>query len=109
MLGDMGFEFEICINGKLAIDKLHSSRYDIILMDVQMPELNGCQTASRIRNNLKLDLPIIAMTARALPGEKKRCIDAGMTDYIVKPIQEEELLKLLTNYLFPITTKFPDI
>ncbi|KXK47803.1 MAG: multi-sensor hybrid histidine kinase [Bacteroidetes bacterium OLB10] len=94
-----GFKFEIAENGNVAIEKLKVKSFDLILMDIQMPELNGYDTAFFIRNNLKLDTPIIAMTAHALQGERDKCIRYGMNDYISKPIHEKELLKLIEKYL----------
>lgn len=105
MLKDWGFTYDIFANGKLALESLQLNKYDLILMDVQMPELNGYEVTWHIRKKLKLGLPIIAMTAHAMPGEKERCLLAGMTDYISKPINETELFNLLTNYLFASAVK----
>src|ERR1035437_8167591 len=105
MLKDWGFKYEILANGKLALENLKFNRYDLILMDIQMPELNGYETTKHIRKILKLELPIIAMTALSLPGEKEKCLSVGMTDYISKPINEMELFNLITNYLFSSVVK----
>src|ERR1035437_3144333 len=105
MLKDWGFKYTICSNGKNALDNLKSNTYDLILMDIQMPELNGHETAEHIRRKLKLELPIIAMTAHAMPGEKEKCLRVGMTDYISKPINEIELFNMITNYLFSSVVK----
>ncbi|MBI3519152.1 MAG: response regulator [Bacteroidetes bacterium] len=99
MLKDWGLDFDICSNGKLATEKLKTDTYQIILMDIQMPEMNGYEATEYIRAQLKLDLPIIAMTAHALPGEKEKCLSYGMTDYISKPIQENDLRNLISKYL----------
>ena len=87
-------------NGQIAIDKLNVNDYDLILMDLQMPELDGYQTTKYIRNEMrqpKSEIPIIAITAHALSGESARCISIGMNDYISKPFDQLELFeKILT-------------
>lgn len=108
MLKGWGFQFDIVENGKFALEKLTDNVYDIILMDIQMPELNGYETSRFIRENLKLSLPIIAITAHALPGEKEKCISFGMTDYISKPIKELNLYNKIVknlNHNFQIENK----
>ena len=99
MLKDWNFDFDICSNGKLALEKLKTDTYDLILMDIQMPEMNGYDTTKFIRDYLKLSVPIIAMTAHALPGEREKCLSFGMTDYISKPIKETDLYNLITKYI----------
>jgi signal transduction histidine kinase/CheY-like chemotaxis protein len=99
MLKDWGFDFDICSNGKLAIKKLNANTYDLILMDIQMPEMNGYETTQFIREQLKLTVPVISMTAHALPGEREKCLSFGMTDYISKPIKELDLRNLITKYI----------
>jgi signal transduction histidine kinase/CheY-like chemotaxis protein len=98
LLSQWGFEFDIVKNGKEVIEKLEQKEYDLALMDIQMPEMNGYKTAEYIRQNLHLNLPIIAMTAHVMPGEKDKCISYGMTDYISKPIRENELYSLIAKY-----------
>ncbi|HTA61915.1 MAG TPA: ATP-binding protein [Bacteroidia bacterium] len=105
MLKDLGFDFDICDNGKLAIEKLKTKNYNLILMDIQMPEMNGYETTEFIRDELKLTLPVIAMTAHALPGEREKCISFGMTDYISKPIKETDLNKIMDKYINITFTK----
>ncbi len=99
MLNDWGFDHDICGNGKLAIEKIKTNSYDLILMDIQMPEINGYEATKLIRTQLKIRTPIIAMTAHALPGEREKCLDCGMTDHISKPINETELFNLITKHL----------
>jgi signal transduction histidine kinase/ActR/RegA family two-component response regulator len=99
MLNDWGFEFDICNNGKLALEKLKYNSYHLILMDIQMPEMNGYETTEFIRTKLNINVPVIAMTAHALPGERAKCMSYGMTDHISKPIKENELLNLIDKYL----------
>jgi CheY-like chemotaxis protein len=100
MLRDWDFQHDICSNGKQAIDLLKINTYDLILMDIQMPEMNGYEATTYIREELKLGVPIIATTSHSSPGEREKCLLSGMTDYLTKPIKEVELYNLVTNYLF---------
>lgn len=100
MLRSWGFKYDICSNGKLAIEKLRLNTYDLILMDIQMPEMNGYEATVYIRNEMKLGMPIIATTSHSSAEERERCLTAGMTDYLTKPVKEVELYNLVTNYLF---------
>jgi len=80
-------------NGKIAIDVLNSQKkIDVILMDLSMPVLDGIEATKKIRNNLKLDIPIIALTANAIPEIKKTCFEIGMNDFIIKPFKEIEMV-----------------
>ncbi|MES2763579.1 MAG: ATP-binding protein [Bacteroidota bacterium] len=99
ILNDWGFEYDICNNGKLATEKLKTHTYDIILMDIQMPEMNGYEATEYIRKQLNLTIPVLAMTAHALPGEREKCLSFGMTDYISKPIKEADLRNLISKYM----------
>ena len=108
MLHNWGFRHEVCANGKLAIENLKLHKYDLILMDVHMPEMNGYETTKYIRGEMKLGLPIIAMTSHASEEERKRCLLAGMNDYLTKPIKEEELYNLTVNYLFATVVENPE-
>ncbi|MBA3679847.1 MAG: response regulator [Bacteroidetes bacterium] len=99
MLNDHGFEHDICNNGKIALEKMKTKTYDLILMDIQMPVMNGYETTEVIRRQLNINIPIIAMTAHALPGEREKCLSHGMTDHISKPIKENELFNLITKHL----------
>jgi CheY-like chemotaxis protein len=93
-----GLEFDLAGNGKEAIEKLGLKKYDLILMDIQMPEMDGYTAARIIRDKLKLDTPIIAMTAHALSGEREKCLSYGMNEYISKPIREEQLHDLIALF-----------
>jgi len=87
-------------NGIEAIEKIRNEQFDVVLMDVQMPEMDGLEATARIRNDLgNKDLPIIAMTAHAMRGDRKKCIAAGMDDYISKPIDRLKLYKVLKKYI----------
>ncbi|AHF15052.1 ATP-binding protein [Niabella soli] len=92
-------DFDTAGNGAEAIAYLKTQKYALILMDIQMPVADGYSTAGVIRNDLKIDTPIVAMTADALPGEKERCMAAGMNEYLSKPINESELKKMIAHGL----------
>ena len=111
-LSSWNFEIEIVENGKLALEKISENDYDLILMDVNMPEMGGLEAATLIRNQLdppKSNIPIIAMTAGALKGDKEKCINAGMNDYISKPFDQDELYLKIANYLGPKKNKLERI
>lgn len=96
-------KLDIADNGRIAVDKLTKEDYDIILMDMQMPEMDGYEATKHIRNNMsspKSKTPIIAMTAHALVGEAEKCVALGMDDYISKPFNQRTLcekIKRLTE------------
>jgi CheY-like chemotaxis protein len=91
ILDDFGFEMDIVANGKLAIDKLRINSYDIILMDLQMPEMNGFEATEYIRNKMNSKIPIIALTADVTTVDLAKCKAVGMDDYIAKPVDEKIL------------------
>jgi len=88
-----GFETDLADNGEIALNKYKKNDYDIILMDLQMPEKDGYETTHDIRSlkTYKKDIPIIAMTAHTIKGELERCIEIGMNDFISKPFNASEL------------------
>lgn len=98
LLGYWELAYEIAANGKEALEKLQSQSYDLILMDIQMPGMDGYTATAQIRHTLQLTTPIIAMTAHALAGEREKCLSAGMNEYISKPIQEEELYRMIVRF-----------
>jgi len=95
------FDFDIVNNGKEAIEALQQHDYQLLLMDIQMPLMDGYTTTTKIRNELKINIPIIAMTAHAMAGEREKCLGYGMNEYISKPIREKELYNIMNK--FPIT------
>jgi len=99
LLDDFGFEYEIAANGIIAIDKLKTNTYDIILMDLQMPEMNGFEATEYIRKEMNLKTPIIALTADVTTVDVTKCIAAGMNDYISKPVDERLLYNKLINFM----------
>ncbi len=90
--------FDMVNNGTGALEKLRSQQYHLVLMDVQMPEMDGYTATQEIRTTLKLDTPVIAMTAHAFPGEREKCLSYGMNEYIAKPIDENELFGLIAKF-----------
>jgi PAS domain S-box-containing protein len=91
LISDFGFTTEIAFNGKAAVDLLRSETFDVVLMDLQMPEIDGYDATKIIREKLKLDVPIIALTAHSSAGEREKCLALGMNDYLVKPFRAQEL------------------
>jgi CheY-like chemotaxis protein/nitrogen-specific signal transduction histidine kinase/HPt (histidine-containing phosphotransfer) domain-containing protein len=98
LLKNWGFEFDIVGNGVLAVEAVRQKPYNMVLMDIQMPEMDGHAATRFIRNDLGSSIPIIAMTAHAMSGEREKCIANGMNDYISKPIDEKKLYQLITQY-----------
>ncbi len=97
ILDDFGFEIDIAENGRVAVEKTALNTYDIILMDLQMPEMNGFEATEYIRNTLHLEMPIIALTADVTTVDLKKCMAVGMNDYIAKPVDDQLLYsKMLT-------------
>jgi CheY-like chemotaxis protein len=92
VLEQMGYRADVASNGLEAVESIKRQSYDVILMDIQMPEMDGLDATRRIRNLTSLKQPrIIAMTANAMQGDREMCIIAGMEDYISKPIRVNEL------------------
>ena len=99
LLDDFGFKFTIVANGKLAIEELLKNDYDIVLMDLHMPVMNGFQATNHIRNSMKSRIPIIALTADVTTVDLKQCQEVGMNDYISKPINEQLLYNKIISIL----------
>ncbi len=98
LLKNWGFNFDLVFNGAQAIEALRKQNYDIVLMDIQMPEMDGHMATKTIRNELKSTVPIIAMTAHAMAGEREKSINSGMNDYISKPLDEKNLFDIIIKY-----------
>jgi len=109
LLEDVGYIADIAANGKIAIEKLQKGKYDIILMDLQMPEMNGYKATQYIRNTMKLDIPIIALTADVTTADVEKCKAIGMNDYISKPVDERILYKKISIYLKDKTARKPEV
>lgn len=94
-----GYHIITANNGYDGINQLSQIQPDLIFMDVMMPEMDGFETTRRMREKLELDeIPIIGLTALAMPGDRERCIEAGMNDYLSKPIKLQELLQVVKKY-----------
>jgi PAS domain S-box-containing protein len=94
-----GINLTTASNGKQALEMLEKKSVDLILMDLQMPLMDGITTTEKIRNSLGLSMPIIACSAHALPSEKRKCLESGMNDYISKPYSEQILIDSIRNFL----------
>ncbi|MCF8298075.1 MAG: response regulator [Saprospiraceae bacterium] len=100
LLKRLGIPVDVVSDGEQAIDAIKNYDYDLVLMDVQMPNLDGLSATIKIRKELKkLELPIIALTANAMKGDRDECLSAGMNDYISKPMVTGELIKILEKWL----------
>jgi len=97
-LNKLGYKISICKNGKEVLEEVSNHKYDLILMDVQMPEMDGLEATRMIRLCLPEQPVIIAMTASAMQGDREMCLAAGMDDYISKPVKIEELVDLLEKW-----------
>jgi len=96
ILESAGIFVEIAKNGKEAVEAVHKSHFDAVLMDIQMPEMDGYEATKIIRQDSRFtSLPIIAMTAHAMKGDEEKCIEAGMDGYISKPINQEKLFYVI--------------
>jgi CheY-like chemotaxis protein len=102
-LGKFGYSFDVVSNGIQAVTALSKRPYGLVLMDCQMPEMDGYEATSEIRNPestvLNHKIPIIAMTANAMKGDREACIQAGMDDYLAKPVKPHELIDKLEKWL----------
>ena len=99
LLDDFGFERDIAENGKIAIEKLKEKEYEIILMDLQMPEMNGFEATEYIRKTMKSTIPIIALTADVTTVDLAKCKAVGMDDYLAKPVDEKQLYNKIVSIL----------
>ncbi len=109
MLGRTGWDVDLAATGMEAVHAVASTRYDLILMDCQMPAMDGFEATRAIRAQESLTassssgassgLPIIALTANAMTGDRERCLTAGMDDYLSKPFTQEDLLSIVNRWL----------
>lgn len=101
MLDRMNCTVDTAENGKEALDRVENNTYDVIFMDLQMPEMDGLQATQQIRKiqeKKNVKTPIIALTANAMQSDQKKCMDAGMDDYLSKPFEMNDIEKLLRKY-----------
>lgn len=94
-----GLQLELAPNGRQALEMLKEKEFDLIIMDIQMPVLDGISTTAIIRNELRLNTPVIACSAHAMSSERRKCLESGMNDYITKPYSEAILLRVIRQYL----------
>ena len=103
MLKKLGIEADVAVNGLEVLEALERQSYDIVLMDVQMPEMDGFEASRAIRERWRERAPrIIAVTAHAMEDDRQRCIEAGMDDYISKPVRIEDLAEMLSKYVLSL-------
>jgi CheY-like chemotaxis protein len=107
-LRNLGYTADVVANGRDALHALRAKSYALVLMDAQMPEMDGIEATRRIRAAEKsaepgfaARIPIVAMTANAMSGDREMCLDAGMDDYLAKPVRPEALREVLARYLRP--------
>jgi two-component system, chemotaxis family, CheB/CheR fusion protein len=98
LLTKIGYTPDIANNGLEVLELLNQKDYDLIFMDMQMPEMDGVTTTKIIRQELKLPIWIVAMTGNTLERDRQICLDVGMNDYICKPVLMEAILKAFENY-----------
>jgi CheY-like chemotaxis protein len=99
MLNHLGIGFDVCSDGATALDLVMKNTYQLILMDIEMPVMNGLNAAKEIRGTLKRNMPIVALTAYDSAEEINKCREAGMTDHLIKPLNEEAFLHVINKYL----------
>lgn len=101
-LEQAGFVVTVANNGKQGVQAVKMSKFDLVLMDIQMPEMDGREATRIIRKEPCFDsLPVVALTAHAMAGEREKCLNLGMNDYLSKPIKTEELYAVLTKWIKP--------
>jgi CheY-like chemotaxis protein len=102
-LKKLGFDVQVAGNGREALIALAGNRFDLILMDCQMPEMDGFEATRAIRQREEQSaarrVPIVALTANALEGDREQCISVGMDDYLTKPFKQEQLREVLDRWL----------
>jgi CheY-like chemotaxis protein len=104
MLTKAGYQLEVANNGREAVEKYTADpkRYDLIFMDVHMPEIDGLEATNVLRNRGYAGIPIIAMTADAMKEDREKCLESGMNDYMAKPIKREEVFNMITKWVFEV-------
>jgi CheY-like chemotaxis protein len=101
ILQKAGYDADAVPSGKHALEALTSSHYDLVLMDVQMPEMDGLEATAQIRRleGAVRHTPVIAMTANAMAGDRERCLAAGMDDYVSKPVRAQQLCQVVRRWV----------
>ncbi len=104
-LKKLGYAVDTVNNGKKAVESVYQTPYDLVLMDIQMPEMDGIEATKAIRSlppsphRSKTTIPIIALTANAMKGDEKICLEAGMNGYLSKPLKRDQLIQILNRHL----------
>ncbi|MEO6730223.1 MAG: two-component regulator propeller domain-containing protein [Ferruginibacter sp.] len=98
VLSKLGYEADLAVNGRKTVDRASQQQYDVILMDVQMPEMDGLEATRIIRSELEIQPVIIAMTANVMKEDRDECLKAGMNDFVSKPIRLEDLVNMLAKW-----------
>jgi CheY-like chemotaxis protein len=98
VLDKLGYKAELAETGKEVITTINQRQFDLILMDVQMPEMDGIETTRRIREFMEIQPMIIAMTANAMKEDKDDCLEAGMDDFLSKPVKLEDIVDMLAKW-----------
>ena len=109
MRKDAGLQVDVAENGLIALNMVQRSRYDLVLMDMQMPVMDGLTATAAIRQITELrELPIVAMTANAMARDRRSCLDAGMNDFLTKPIDPDAMWRMLLNWIRPPVAPHPE-
>jgi CheY-like chemotaxis protein len=98
LLAKLGCHVHIAENGQLALDAMANNRWDIVFMDCQMPKVDGFEATRQARHTFGEQLPIIALTAGTMEGDRERCLASGMNDFLAKPVRPEDLRRMIAAY-----------
>ena len=101
IFAENNLKLEVAKDGRKCLDKVKENKFDIILMDIELPVMNGYEATAIIRKMMKNNIPIIAMTAHAMAGEKEKCLECEMNDYLSKPINPNHLFEKIYNLTYP--------
>jgi CheY-like chemotaxis protein len=99
MMNHLGIAFDVCSNGAAALKMVVKKKYGLILMDIEMPKLDGLHAAKEIRRTLKMTVPIVALTAYDSAEEVLKFEEAGMNDHLIKPLDQQAFIKVINKYL----------
>jgi CheY-like chemotaxis protein len=100
VLKSYGYLITEVLDGKEAVSELSKQSFDLVLMDLQMPFMDGLEATRIIRKHINKKVPIIALTANEVKQEKDRCVQAGMNDFLMKPFDEKELVSIINKWLY---------
>ena len=98
-LKKLGYEAETACNGQEAVEAVETGRFDLVLMDCEMPVMDGFEATRRIRASSRPAFPIVALTANAMPADRDRCLRAGMSDFLAKPVELRQLADTIATWL----------